>query len=276
MLEDFSTNATGRPIIPHIIHQTYADVNISEKLLPYVISCQRQNPGWEYRLWTDEKARKLIAERYPSYLPIWDANNNINRANVLRYFVLYEYGGLYADLDVECLRPLNKVTTKYAAIFPPEPMEHCLQLHIPFLLGNAIMFSRPKHPFLKQIIDSLANFQPMAQQFDASGPAFVTTQFMIYNKFKAGDAYKLRGEDRSNSPYFYKGELRQDDIDAVYVPNTHYFMHTLNYKGNDKTFYDKFCKTRYNSTDMIVRRGCHEYWLRKTKTNPDKFTFMRQ
>ncbi|KAH3835880.1 hypothetical protein DPMN_109248 [Dreissena polymorpha] len=90
--------------------------------------------------WTDETARQLIQAMYPDFIVVWDNyRNNVNKADALRYCVLYEFGGIYADLDFECLRPLDPVTREYAAIFPLEPFEHsALRYNIPFLLNNAI------------------------------------------------------------------------------------------------------------------------------------------
>ena len=158
-----------------------------------VQSSIRFNPNWKYMFWTDETARKFIQAMYPDSLVIWDNyRNNVNKADALRYFVLYEFGGIYADLDFECIRPLDPVTRIYAAIFPLEPFEHsALRYEIPFLLHNAIMMSKPKHPFLKHMIDNLSAFQALWEQLDVAGPCFVTTNFMSYNNFTAGDAYKF-------------------------------------------------------------------------------------
>jgi len=51
-----------------------------------------------------------MAEHYEWFLPIfrgfdWD----IKRADAIRYFALYHYGGVYADLDVELLRPIDEL-----------------------------------------------------------------------------------------------------------------------------------------------------------------------
>lgn len=272
--EDFPTRPAEKPVIPHIIHQTYKDEYIPEVFSSYVKSFETKNPSWKYYFWTDKSARQLIAERHSLFLPVWDSyRKNIFRADALRYFVLYEFGGIYADLDVECLRPLDRVTNKYAAIFPPEPVEHSARYGYPFIINNAIMISRPKHPFLKQIIDSLSHFQPMGGLLDVAGPLFLTTQFMIYNKYRPGDAFKQRAQDDSSAPYFYKAEPEEDDVNAVYVPNTHFFMHTLNFVGRSRLYYNDFCKQYYNNNDVIVRRACHEFWLRKTKQDPNRFTF---
>jgi mannosyltransferase OCH1-like enzyme len=52
-------------------------------------------------LWTDDTLRALVAEHYAWFLPFYDHYpRNISRADVSRLFILYHYGGVYADLDI--------------------------------------------------------------------------------------------------------------------------------------------------------------------------------
>ena len=39
---------------------------------------------------------------------------NVIKSDLLRYVVLYEYGGLYADLDTLDIRPLDRVTQRFS------------------------------------------------------------------------------------------------------------------------------------------------------------------
>jgi mannosyltransferase OCH1-like enzyme len=227
--KDFPAVTSNTPRIPHIIHQTYKTHLIPRQLGDYVHSLVKLNPNWSYYFWTDTSSRKFVAERFPTLLQMWDNYRRpINRADAIRYLILYEFGGFYADFDVQCMRPLDNVTFNYACIIPPEPFEQSVfRIKIPYLLNNAIMMCRPKHPFFKQIINSLHQYAPMLEQLDVAGPTFVTSQFIRYNNITAESVYRLKETNESNSPYFYKGELREEDDDAVYVPNTQYFMNSL-------------------------------------------------
>ena len=43
------------------------------------------HPGWEFRLWTDEDAARLVAEQYPALAPTFRSYPfNIQRADVIR------------------------------------------------------------------------------------------------------------------------------------------------------------------------------------------------
>jgi hypothetical protein len=50
-------------------------------------------------LWTDENAGAFIAEKFPSFKPIWDGYRfPIERIDALRYLLLYEFGGEFFTL----------------------------------------------------------------------------------------------------------------------------------------------------------------------------------
>jgi len=92
--------------IPKIIHQQWKDDDVPKKFWKYREQWFKYFPKgeYEYKLWTDTSARELIVEHYPWFLPTFDGyNHNINRVDATRYFILYHYGGIYADLDYEPL-----------------------------------------------------------------------------------------------------------------------------------------------------------------------------
>eukprot|EP01052_Picozoa_sp_SAG31_P020854 SAG31_NODE_1586_length_7821_cov_3.086765_2_plen_123_part_00 len=77
---------------------------------PRIQSWLRVNPGWEYRFWTDADNKELIKTKFPEYLEMYEwYPENIQRADAIRYFILYEFGGVYADLDFEALQPLDQL-----------------------------------------------------------------------------------------------------------------------------------------------------------------------
>jgi mannosyltransferase OCH1-like enzyme len=68
---------------------------------------------WEYKLWTDEDNLRLIREYFPEYLELFmDFEYDIQRADFIRYAILYKYGGLYSDLDIVPLRAFTSDTFK--------------------------------------------------------------------------------------------------------------------------------------------------------------------
>ena len=103
--------------VPRIIHQTWKSDEIPDEWKPYQHSWRHAHPGWEYKLWTDEANRRLVADRYPWFLPTYDAfPRDIQRVDAAKYLIVYTYGGVYADLDCECLKPLDPLTSRGGAV----------------------------------------------------------------------------------------------------------------------------------------------------------------
>ena len=87
--------------IPKIIFQTWKDYNVPEHWKESQIAVRKYFPDWAYVYHTDEDNRKFIETHYNWFLPIYDNYEfPIMRADAVRYFFLYHYGGLYLDLDI--------------------------------------------------------------------------------------------------------------------------------------------------------------------------------
>jgi mannosyltransferase OCH1-like enzyme len=110
-------------LVPPIIHQTYKTANLTK--LPYLwqishIKCQAMFPKYKHILWTDESARQFMKTHYPQHLANYDSYKYpIQRVDAARYFILYHYGGIYIDMDIECFNAtLDAVRKQYAAVAP--------------------------------------------------------------------------------------------------------------------------------------------------------------
>lgn len=94
--------------IPKIVHLTWKDKSIPEKWKRCVASWKKTNPDWEIRLWTDADNRAYIQGNYPDFLGTFDGYiYPIQRADAIRYFLLRDFGGIYADMDIEILGSMN-------------------------------------------------------------------------------------------------------------------------------------------------------------------------
>lgn len=90
-----------------IIHQTYKDENIPSHWLISRDMWQKCHPDYTYMFWTDQSIREFIKTHYPDFLGIHDKYpHNIQRVDMIRYFILYHYGGVYSDLD---LYPIDNI-----------------------------------------------------------------------------------------------------------------------------------------------------------------------
>ena len=135
--------ATVMPM-PKIIHQSWKDDSTPHQYQAWQESWQLNHPDWEYKLWTDADNRALIRDDYPWFLDIYDSlPQAIMQADVVRYFYLLKYGGLYVDLDFESLRSIDELTENASVLLAYMGKDEDWQHNIP----NAFMASVPDHPF---------------------------------------------------------------------------------------------------------------------------------
>ena len=89
------------PRFPRIIHQTYKTNALPEHWKESPEKWKHYHPSYEYKFWTDEDNLRLITEHFSWFLPTYEGfKYNIQRVDAVRSFILYKYGGIYADLDV--------------------------------------------------------------------------------------------------------------------------------------------------------------------------------
>jgi mannosyltransferase OCH1-like enzyme len=80
-----------------------------------------ENPGFLYEVLTDDNGLQYVETRYgpyglnrPDIVEIYrELSLIIIKADLLRYLVMYADGGVYTDIDVEALKPVNKCRLDY-------------------------------------------------------------------------------------------------------------------------------------------------------------------
>ncbi|KAK0232868.1 nucleotide-diphospho-sugar transferase [Armillaria fumosa] len=167
--------------VPRLFHQTAKTDILAEKWRLVSLQCRDLMPDYEYILWTDESSRNFISEYYPWFLRTYDGYRfPIQRADVIRYFVLHHYGGIYYDVDIGCKRPLDPLLT-YPVILPKT---------IPVGVSNDLMFSTKAHPFFAQLIHNLTTFDHSwflnyPTVMFSTGPMFLSIQYAIWTSSHA-------------------------------------------------------------------------------------------
>ncbi len=165
-------------MIPKILHQTWKNNELSPFFAELQTRLRSLHPDWEYRLWTDEDNRALVAQSYPDMLSLYDAlPKNVMRADVIRYLILDNVGGVYCDLDYEVVRPLDEMVQTCDLLLPLSREKRLG--HPEDTLGNCVLGSVPNHLFWQDVITDLKTNPPLTikQQHEVemgTGPAFLT------------------------------------------------------------------------------------------------------
>lgn len=161
-----------KDIVPNIIHQTAP--THKGKWDPSWVICQetwkQKFPDHRYIMWTDEDIDTFIRKTFPMFYPYFRAYpQNIYRVDAVRYFILYEYGGIYADMDYMVLKPFEHLIPNGMASIGESPHKYNEEYQ------NALMASPPRHPFWLCVIHEMVNKAHMnLQVLDATGPRAVS------------------------------------------------------------------------------------------------------
>lgn len=172
------------PAIPRILHQMWKDEAVPRRFAAWQESWRRHNPDWRIRFWTDASLEELVRQRWPALLGAWRGYAQpIMRADLGRYLLLESFGGVYADLDAECLAPLEPLAAETRLVLGYEPASHTLTARVQArgfqrIVGNAVMASPPGHPFWAHLRRYLLLQQDARGVLDTTGP-FLLTQAVL-------------------------------------------------------------------------------------------------
>jgi len=121
-----------------------------------------KDPSWKYVFWTDRDNRELFRTYLPQYLETYDRMTvGVQRADMARYAILYIAGGVYADLDFDCVKDFDEVLQREdirtkGAFISSEPWLQTLLLYGKETVAcNAIMGSVPGHPLWLAMLDRI-------------------------------------------------------------------------------------------------------------------------
>jgi mannosyltransferase OCH1-like enzyme len=133
--------------------------------------------------------RDFVAREYPAMLDAFERMPfGVMQADLFRYMAIHRFGGVYADIDVECARPFGPLLALGGAVLGVEArLTRARQLELgyarPRQIANFIFAGEAGHPFFAAAIDravklSRANPRPTRDRIeDITGPRMLTRLF---------------------------------------------------------------------------------------------------
>ena len=151
--------------IPRIIHRIWLGGEpLLDEFQHYGETWRTHHPGWEIRLWTDDDLPELgLTEalergRHPA-----------EQADVLRYELLERFGGVYVDIDFECLRSLEPLIDEvevFAVLMAGSQTRR--------RVSNCMLGAVPGHPLFERASREAALRIGVGTIPSATGPPFFT------------------------------------------------------------------------------------------------------
>lgn len=178
--------------VPPIIHHVMINWNkpIPETWKQAADACKQIHPDYVFMDWDDESAESFIREEHPDFYSTWvNYKYPIQRADSLRYLLLYTYGGIYLDMDLQCRRSLDPLR-KFNFVSPEAN---------PVGITNAFMISSPKNEFMKSLVKDLANFDhwyfiPYGTVMFSTGCMFTSAKYTLWSNKILDDIKVLGGK----------------------------------------------------------------------------------
>ena len=103
----------------------------------------------------------------------YDASDSVGvKSDLLKWEVVYRYGGVYVDVDFECLQQLDLLHYTYDFYTGIQPLDTDL-----VQLGAALFAARPKHPILRHCIETVKDDWHKKGTTIKTGPIHFTRSF---------------------------------------------------------------------------------------------------
>lgn len=152
--------------IPKIIHQIWSGIDepLPSHFKAFGNTWQRDYSTWQYEVWDNNRMEKFIQTNYPEYWEVYiKFPFNVQRWDAIRYLILDKIGGLYVDYDYESIKPMDSIISNASCCFALEPWSHCFAFKKRMMFNNALMCSKPGHPFIKKVINAV--FSPQILEY---------------------------------------------------------------------------------------------------------------
>lgn len=151
-------------IVPRVFHRIWLGSALPKKYKKYGRTWKKHHPSWEMKLWTERNLPDDLLNMNCLEL----CNNYSEQSDVLRYSLLYKYGGVYIDTDFENYKNIEPLLSKLDIFASSEDNYH---------ICGGFMGSTPEHPIIKRLINLIPTTlkSTMNQPSDHRiGPKFVT------------------------------------------------------------------------------------------------------
>lgn len=183
--------------IPKLIHTMYglwddSAPGLAERFI--LGGWVRRNPDWTVVLWRRAELESFLESDYPQYFELYTSfTRGVQKADLLRYLLVFHYGGVYCDLDLYCSLPLAGSVDGCEALFHTEAVltteqsvnhgrKYLIRQGVPEKeqrIANYFFAATPGHPVLERVLELVverAGVNP-SEDYDVlyiTGPDVVT------------------------------------------------------------------------------------------------------
>jgi mannosyltransferase OCH1-like enzyme len=223
--------------IPKILHYIWLGRKLPQEYIPFLETFKQNHPDWTFIYWVDNPEnydlgtefscdnfnlleQALHDQKLPGNqivinvkkLPFEnriffdEATNYGEKSDILKWEIIYQFGGAYIDVDMESLKALTILHHMYDFYTGIQPLDTNL-----VQLGAAIFGACPRHPILKHCIDTIKSDRHKQQIVIKTGPIHFTKSFLA----EAGNPNRNTIDIALPASYFYPCGYEQRGSDPA-------------------------------------------------------------
>ena len=227
--------------------------------------------GFEFHLWDQGRVDLLVLNNYPWFQKQWkricDSKEGGRIADVARLLILYIWGGVYLDVDMIACGGLEEMTNTPGVISFPFTDPGCQQV------SNAAISAPPRHPLLKQTIESINNnvFAPTINLMMCAGPPMVARSVNRYSEIHGLGLPAISNSEEMPNPshsWLQSGDVRLGKFsfsfkDPAGKMNFWHLAFASWFPHRELTNFPSKCETQIHLISPFLEENCP--WQRRQR-----------
>lgn len=234
--------------IPLIMHSIWIGGKFPAKFQSYRDSWVKKHPSWTHIFWTDNPInydQGLVVENvealmddlysgiYAGKLVVIDVRklqlfnqklyehvtNLGEKSDILKYELVYKFGGVYIDCDFECIQALDILHKGYDFYVGIQPLDESLAL------GAALFGAKPGHRILKTCLDTMERDKHLDVITHRTGPIHFTKAFFSEAAIEKNDINIAFPASFFYPVAFYQKNLSTEQKKQLIKPETFAIHH---------------------------------------------------
>lgn len=185
--------------IPSTIHFIWLGSSLPEKVKNNIETYRQYNPDFEIKIWTDKELKNYPLINRKAFD---QATSKAEQADIWRYEILFNEGGIYSDTDIVCYKSFKDLISHNINCFAGQENNHgafwggynkCL------VLCNALIGAAKGSPVMKCCIDNLKS------SVDSNENISFRTGPILFSRSFSKSLHSSKSEDFLVLPcsYFY-------------------------------------------------------------------------
>lgn len=234
--------------IPKIIWQTheweYDDLPVNFKKAS--MTWRNLNPTWDYRYSSASKRAEQIESFSPELYKFYPYMDKVTQADVWRYVIVYENGGVYSDMDAMCCTSLDDVIKEVPEeidIFGPKVNDDNTMYNANFgAVQNSVCLEKVLEAILERY--KAIDLSGIIDAAKAAGELSLSEAVKFQLNYGIYWYSVVLGENINKVWTKYDGFLHMGDIkDSTWEPD-----YEVNYYGQTKNYFDLAAENNWSLT----------------------------